>query len=252
MIYASLSQRQGLFHSCFQTGAWARLLPELVGKMRLEGADSSKTALDMLHGPDSIPTFSTRLKLAPIRSTLSESRLLFWDYRHEKPGPRCPSYTPAWTDFTELVSKHCGLAEGQHGPALPASPPRPTALLLSSISFGHPALRAVPGGLLFLPAWNDLSASRHLASSLASVSLSLYTLLKALFPDHLIISYSCPKDTPAVSVTLPLSPACMFHHLTLPCLFMCILHVVCFPQMKCNLHQGRDFEPCVHHCILNA
>ena len=55
----------------FKFGAYAQLLPELVGIKCIEGADSAKIASDVLHQPDSVsqtfhpisnqPSFNLRL-----------------------------------------------------------------------------------------------------------------------------------------------------------------------------------------------
>lgn len=152
--------------------------------------------------------------------------------------------------ITPQLGKHCGVAGGQHG-----APCRPLQLSsqLSSPppSPWPPARHSVPGCPLVLPVWNELSPSPHLATSSASVSTAARPP-QEFFPNHLIISCGHPADTPTVSVASPL-PSCMHgHRLAVPCLFICVLHIVCFPQIRCHLHGGGDGEPCLHRCVLSV
>lgn len=171
----------------------------------------------------------------------------------KKPGPCGLNCPPTWKGLHRLIIK--APWESQREAAC-SSPCRLSSLAqdaLTHFSLHWPPCPSFCSWMPSLPStWNDLSPSLHLASSLSSVSLGLYTLLKEVFTNHLITPVAS-SQTPQQAVShYLLPPGGIFHYQTLPCLFICILHTVCFPQVKCNVCKSKDFELCVHHYTLSV
>lgn len=100
-------------------------------------------------------------------------------------------------------------------------------------------------------------------SALASLSFILFlacpaTLLPGMTFPHLFTWPASHHQSALVTlppqrpITSPLTPGCICHSLTLPCLLTCIQHIVCFLRIKCHLYKGRNFESCIHHYILRV
>lgn len=135
------------------------------GETCIEGADSAKTASDELHHPTPSLHSPSLSHIGPFDQHLGSL-----DY---KPGSvlrlQARKCLVPGAQITPQHGKHCGVVGGQHG-----APCRPLQLSsqLSSPppSSWPPALHSVPGCPLFLPVWNELSPSPHLASPSTSVN----------------------------------------------------------------------------------
>lgn len=125
----------------------------------------------------------------------------------KKPGPCGLNCPPTWKGLHRLIIK--APWESQREAAC-SSPCRLSSLAHDALTHFSLHWLPCPSFCSWMPSlpstWNDLSPSLHLASSLSSVSLGLYTLLKEVFTNHLINPRSLPTDTPTGSITVPSSP----------------------------------------------
>lgn len=168
----------------------------------------------------------------------------------KKPGPGCPDYTPAWKGLHRVLIKALWESESRREvlPACLSTSAHSTLLLLSSLGFGLLPFAPFLAALHFpFPHLFTRSAPSHQSAWASTTSSKRPALVLLRSPA------AAPTHTPQPSLSHHLFPlGCICHHLTLPCLFTCMVPIVCFPQIKSNLRQVRDFEPCVHPSIFNV